>query len=276
MKKNIIIMSSILLVVACLGVGGVFFFQQQQKEQKAEQAKKQSQVAKKEKEAVKEEEAKKEQALAQKPKPIDKNQKTAYLTIDDGPTKYFKQIVETLKKENVKATFFFVGNNIKDEYKADIKQAVQDGNSIGMHSMSHDANKLYKQSQFIPEMEQESKLLSDIVGKKVGLIRAPYGSTYLNNDQVQKAKADKFRLLDWNIDSNDWKHKGKPQDTVSFVSQELDGFHKISPVILVHETEDTLDAIPALVKAIRAKGFVLEPYFEDNDFHLNFKKDPDL
>ncbi|MBC1575432.1 polysaccharide deacetylase family protein [Listeria booriae] len=276
MKKNIIIMSSILLVVACLGVGGVFFFQQQQKEQKAEQAKKQSQVAKKEKEAVKEEEAKKEQALAQKPKPIDKNQKTAYLTIDDGPTKYFKQIVEALKKENVKATFFFVGNNIKDEYKADIKQAVQDGNSIGMHSMSHDANKLYKQGQFIPEMEQESKLLSDIVGKKVGLIRAPYGSTYLNNDQVQKAKADKFRLLDWNIDSNDWKHKGKPQDTVSFVSQELDGFHKISPVILVHETEDTLDAIPALVKAIRAKGFVLEPYFEDNDFHLNFKKDPDL
>ncbi|MBC1796790.1 polysaccharide deacetylase family protein [Listeria booriae] len=276
MKKNIIIMSSILLVVACLGVGGVFFFQQQQKEQKAEQAKKQSQVAKKEKEAVKEEEAKKEQALAQKPKPIDKNQKTAYLTIDDGPTKYFKQIVEALKKENVNATFFFVGNNIKDEYKADIKQAVQDGNSIGMHSMSHDANKLYKQSQFIPEMEQESKLLSDIVGKKVGLIRAPYGSTYLNNDQVQKAKADKFRLLDWNIDSNDWKHKGKPQDTVSFVNQELDGFHKISPVILVHETEDTLDAIPALVKAIRAKGFVLEPYFEDNDFHLNFKKDPDL
>ncbi|MBC1920006.1 polysaccharide deacetylase family protein [Listeria booriae] len=276
MKKNIIIMSSILLVVACLGVGGVFFFQQQQKEQKAEQAKKQSQVAKKEKEAVKEEEAKKEQALAQKPKPIDKNQKTAYLTIDDGPTKYFKQIVEALKKENVKATFFFVGNNIKDEYKADIKQAVQDGNSVGMHSMSHDANKLYKQGQFIPEMEQESKLLSDIVGKKVGLIRAPYGSTYLNNDQVQKAKADKFRLLDWNIDSNDWKHKGKPQDTVSFVSQELDGFHKISPVILVHETEDTLDAIPALVKAIRAKGFVLEPYFEDNDFHLNFKKDPDL
>ncbi|MBC1891646.1 polysaccharide deacetylase family protein [Listeria booriae] len=276
MKKNIIIMSSILLVVACLGVGGVFFFQQQQKEQKAEQAKKQSQVAKKEKEAVKEEETKKEQALAQKPKPIDKNQKTAYLTIDDGPTKYFKRIVEALKKENVKATFFFVGNNIKDEYKADIKQAVQDGNSIGMHSMSHDANKLYKQSQFIPEMEQESKLLSDIVGKKVGLIRAPYGSTYLNNDQVQKAKADKFRLLDWNIDSNDWKHKGKPQDTVSFVSQELDGFHKISPVILVHETEDTLDAIPALVKAIRAKGFVLEPYFEDNDFHLNFKKDPDL
>ncbi|MBC2080746.1 polysaccharide deacetylase family protein [Listeria booriae] len=276
MKKNIIIMSSILLVVACLGVGGVFFFQQQQKEQKAEQAKKQSQVAKKEKEAVKEEEAKKEQALAQKPKPIDKNQKTVYLTIDDGPTKYFKQIVEALKKENVKATFFFVGNNIKDEYKADIKQAVQDGNSIGMHSMSHDANKLYKQIQFIPEMEQESKLLSDIVGKKVGLIRAPYGSTYLNNDQVQKAKADKFRLLDWNIDSNDWKHKGKPQDTVSFVNQELDGFHKISPVILVHETEDTLDAIPALVKAIRAKGFVLEPYFEDNDFHLNFKKDPDL
>lgn len=112
--------------------------------------------------------------------------------------------------------------------------------------------------------------------KKVGLIRAPYGSTYLNNDQVQKAKADKFRLLDWNIDSNDWKHKGKPQDTVAFVNKELDGFHKISPVILVHETKDTLDAIPALVKAIRAKGFVLEPYFEDNDFHLNFKKDPDL
>lgn len=55
---------------------------------------------------------------------------------------------------------------MKDEYKADIKQAVQNGDSIGLHSMSHDANKLYKQGQFIPEMEQESKLISDIVGKK--------------------------------------------------------------------------------------------------------------
>ncbi|MBC1287175.1 polysaccharide deacetylase family protein [Listeria booriae] len=278
MKKNIIIIASVLLVAACLSIGGVLFFKQQKKEQQADKAEKQSLIVKKEKEAVKQENLQKKEAQveASKSKPIDKNQKTAYLTIDDGPTKYLKQIVEALKKENVKATFFFVGNNINDEYKADIKQALQDGNSVGMHSMSHDANKLYKQGQFIPEMEQESKLLSDIVGKKVGLIRAPYGSTYLNNDQVQKAKADKFRLLDWNIDSNDWKHKGKPQDTVSFVSQELGGFHKISPVILVHETKDTLDAIPALVKAIRAKGFVLEPYFEDNDFHLNFKKDPDL
>ncbi|MBC1937509.1 polysaccharide deacetylase family protein [Listeria grandensis] len=273
MNKKVMIMASIGLVLVCLGIGGGLFFTQQQKEQQAEQSQKKSLAAQKEKEAA---EMKKKEAAAEKPKPVDGKQKIAYLTIDDGPTQYLSKILAALKKENARATFFFVGNNIKNEYKAGIKQAVQDGNSVGAHSMTHDSKKLYKQGQFIPEMEQTSELLSGIVGKKIGLIRAPYGSTYLNKEQVQKAKADKFRLLDWNIDSNDWKHKGKPQGIVDFVNRELDGFHKISPVILVHETKDTLDAIPALVKAIRAKGFQLEPYFEDNDFHLNFKKDPDL
>ncbi|MBC1741453.1 hypothetical protein HB975_14000, partial [Listeria seeligeri] len=104
----------------------------------------------------------------------------------------------------------------------------------------------------------------------------PYGSTYLNDDQVGQLKKDKYRLLDWNIDSEDWKHKGKPEKMVSFIKEELNKFKKISPVILIHETEDLLKAIPDLVKTIRAKGFELKPYFEDNDFHLNFKKDPQL
>lgn len=257
MKKKIIVISSILLLIPCLVVGASFFL-------------KSADVAKVDKKP-----SKQETPRQQAPKQASEH-KIAYLTIDDGPTKHMSAIVAALKKENVKATFFLVGNNITGDHKQEVKEAANAGHSIGMHSMTHDAKKLYKNSQFIPEMEQESTLLNSLLGKQIKLIRAPYGSTYLNNTQIQNAKERKYRLLDWNIDSEDWRHKGKPQEIVASIMEQLDKFHKISPIILVHETEDTLNAIPSLVKAIREKGFELMPYFEDNDFHLNFRKDPDL
>ncbi|MBC1457692.1 polysaccharide deacetylase family protein [Listeria newyorkensis] len=257
MKKKIIVISSILLLIPCLVVGASFFL-------------KSADVAKVDKKP-----SKQETPRQQAPKQASEH-KIAYLTIDDGPTKHMSAIVAALKKENVKATFFLVGNNITGNRKQAVKEAAQAGHSIGMHSMTHDAKKLYNNGQFIPEMEQESTLLNSLLGKQIKLIRAPYGSTYLNNAQIQNAKKKKYRLLDWNIDSEDWRHKGKPQEIVASVKEQLDKFHKVSPVILVHETEDTLNAIPSLIKAIREKGFELMPYFEDNDFHLNFRKDPDL
>lgn len=260
MKKIYIIMTSILLCIICVVVGISIFL-------------KQDEVVQQPKEKIS-----KKQVLSDKEQPSSSNEgkKVAYLTIDDGPTEYMSKILTALKKENVKATFFLIGNRITGDRKKDIKEAAEEGHSIGLHSMSHVAKRLYKDKQFIPEIEKESKLLNTILDKKTKLVRAPYGSTYLNDDQVGQLKKDKYRLLDWNIDSEDWKHKGKPEKMVSFIKEELNKFKKISPVILIHETEDLLKAIPDLVKTIRAKGFELKPYFEDNDFHLNFKKDPQL
>ncbi|MBC1435342.1 polysaccharide deacetylase [Listeria rocourtiae] len=262
MKKKIIIISSILLLIPCVVVGISLFL-------------KSPDVAKVETKSSKQETLP-HQDQAPKKVPTKSKQKIAYLTIDDGPTKYLSEIVAALKKENVKATFFLVGNNITGDHKKEVKEAAEAGHSIGMHSMTHDSKKLYKKGQFIPEMKQESTLINGLLGKQIKLIRAPYGSTYLNSAQIKKVKEEKYRLLDWNIDSEDWRHKGQPQKIVASVKEQLDKFHKISPVILVHETEDTLKAIPGLIKAIREKGFEPMPYFEDNDFHMNFIKDAGL
>lgn len=266
MKKKIIFTSSVLLLISSLVLGASLFLSSTDAA---------PQTTKVDKISSKQDSLKQEAPKQEAPKQESK-QKIAYLTIDDGPTKYMSEIVAALKKENVKATFFLVGNNITGDRKKEIKEAAKAGHSIGMHSMTHDAKKLYKKGQFISEMDKESTLLNDVLGKKIKLIRAPYGSTYLSTSQIQKVKEEKYRLLDWNVDSEDWRHKGKTQEIVTSIMEQLDKFHKISPVILMHETEDTLKAIPSLVKAIREKGFKLMPYFEDNDFHLNFVKDSSL
>lgn len=166
MKKIYIIMTAILLCMVCVVIGISIFLKQNNVVQQSKEKTSEKQVL-----------LDKEQ-----PSPSKNEKKVAYLTIDDGPTEYMSKILTALKKENVKATFFLIGNRITGDRKKDIKEAAKEGHSIGLHSMSHVAKRLYKDKQFIPEIEKESKLLNTILDKKTKLVRAPYGSTYLNDD----------------------------------------------------------------------------------------------
>lgn len=69
--------------------------------------------------------------------------KVAYLTFDDGPSKYSNDMLDLLDKNGIKATFFMLGDNMRT-YPDAVKRIVEDGHYPGLHSMSHDYNKLYK------------------------------------------------------------------------------------------------------------------------------------
>lgn len=72
--------------------------------------------------------------------------KVAYITIDDGPSKFTKQILDILDRNNVKATFFMINKNM-NIYKDEVKRIQQDGHGAGFHSVSHDVKRLYKTPQ---------------------------------------------------------------------------------------------------------------------------------
>ncbi|MBC1934977.1 polysaccharide deacetylase [Listeria grandensis] len=207
--------------------------------------------------------------------------KVVYLTFDDGPSAYLKQFLEILEKEKAPSSFFFVGNEFPNSDKATFQRMVNSGFVIGLHSYTHDAKQLYRKKNptFISEMSRERDKFEELSGIRTNLIRAPYGSTYLTKRQVEQTKQNGFRLVDWNIDSNDWRYSSGNSDAVyqNVLSQVNAYAGSDEPlVILFHERKNTLEALPKIIKMLREKGYVFQAYHENETLHENFHKDPNL
>ncbi|WP_163655492.1 polysaccharide deacetylase family protein [Listeria sp. PSOL-1] len=202
--------------------------------------------------------------------------KTVFLTFDDGPTVYLNQFIDVLKQAEVPATFFFVGKNINNLDQNTAKRLADKDFSLGLHSYTHNSKLLYRANNptFIPEMKQAQQVLKTKTGITTNLIRASYGSTYLSNQQYQEVKKAGFKLLDWNIDSNDWRYKNDSNGVIESVMTQVDKKKNSNQplVILFHERKNTLQALPTIIQQLKAKGYTFQPYFEKTAFQECFKE----
>lgn len=205
-----------------------------------------------------------------------KKQKVVYLTFDDGPNEHTETILNILDKYGVKATFFAIGTNLKGHEK-ELKKVYEAGNYVGLHSMSHNAKKLYKSgssANFINEFKKEQGLVKDIIGATPTLIRPPYGSSPNINkkfrDDIVKAN---FKMWDWTTDSQDWRYPRNPDKIIKEVKKHL----KLNTeVILMHEKAQTVKVLPEIIEYIQKKGYTFAVYDPNNHISVNFGKDKRL
>lgn len=202
--------------------------------------------------------------------------KVVYLTFDDGPSKYTNQIVDILNEKGIHATFFMIGNQLSGNEKT-VKHAAQAGNYIGMHSMTHDKNTLYKSgssAKFLKEYKREQEMLEKITGTTPWLIRAPYGShPYIGKSFRDDIAAARFKMWDWTVDSKDWSYSGKPERIIQEVKRQV---HRDTEVILMHEKAQTVRALPEIISVLQKKGYSFAVYKPDQHIVVNFSKDKRL
>jgi len=199
-----------------------------------------------------------------------KTQKVMYLTFDDGVSKYEKDIVNILEKNNIKATFFVIGTTLK-EYPHNPQYLLQKGEYVGMHSMTHDYKKLYIEGQYTEEMLTEQKILKGLTGKTIHLTRPPYGSKPgLTLEERNQLAASGLKMWDWTIDSYDWKLPHNPHQIINNVLKHANGNVE---VVLMHEKKQTVEALPSIIKGLKAKGYTFKAYNEDQHFPVNFWHD---
>lgn len=196
--------------------------------------------------------------------------KVVYLTFDDGPSTLTNQILDVLYREKINATFFMIGKNVNN-HQEEVKRAVHDGNYIGAHSMTHNYHRLYKQGFFVSEMEQTLSIINHVTGENTRLVRAPYGSRpglslKLRNDSVNAG----LKIWDWNVDTHDWENNANASTVVNEVKKQAT---KNKEVILLHEKQATLDALPNIISYLRAKGYAFKVYNPNEHFSLNFWND---
>ncbi|WP_409271204.1 polysaccharide deacetylase family protein [Neobacillus sp. SCS-31] len=187
-------------------------------------------------------------------------QRELYLTFDDGPHRVSNQILDLLDKYNAKATFFLLDGNMK-QYPGPVKRMAASGHSLGMHGVSHNKQKFYHSAQtVVAEMNQGKDTIKRITGIDTALIRTPFGSSpYMTPDYKRAVAEHGYKMWDWNVDSRDWYYRDR-----RFVDSTIEQIEKQKGkpgpiVVLLHEREETLANLPALLDYFKSQNFKLVP-----------------
>lgn len=171
------------------------------------------------------------------------------------------QIIGILKEYNAKATFFPVGAWM-DKYPQNIKALSASGHEIGNHSDSHADLTTVSETRIISEITNANIKIEKLIGKKNLLFRSPYGA--YNDKVVKSAKGLGQYVIQWDVDSLDWKDLGV-NSIVNRVSQKT----KSGSIILLHnDTKYTIQALPIILEKLKSKGYefviVSELIYKDN------------
>lgn len=187
------------------------------------------------------------------------NKKIIYLTFDDGPSSVVtNDILNALKQQRVKATFFVIGSEIKGR-EAVLKRMYNEGHSIGLHTFSHEYKKIYEnEDAFIGEMIKTSEEVKRVIGVKTNIIRFPYGSNaHLNNNFLKKLHDHSFKIYDWNASISDGiKPYSSPESFTREAIARSNGIPYI--VFLMHcnnTNVNTYKALPQIIQYYKNLGY---------------------
>ena len=226
---------------------------------------------------------KKEYTCIIKVKAIPKESKSTkgviYLTIDDGPSSNITpKVLDLLKKEKIKATFFVL-NYTKSNEKL-IKRIVDEGHTIGIHGYSHEYSKIYKSKDaFLDNVYSLQKKIKKSTGVTVKYIRFPGGSSNTVSRRYNKGIMTEltkemlgrgFKYYDWNVSSGD---AGGAKTSTQVYNNVINSLSKKrGNMVLCHDYSGnykTLNALPKIIKYAKKHGYTFAPIDDDTPMYAH-------
>ncbi len=199
----------------------------------------------------------------------DTTTKKVYLTFDDGPGSQTGKILDILKKNHVKATFFVTGKEDASSKKV-YQRIVKEGHTLAMHSYSHIQDVIYDSKEaFEKDLKQINRCLYEATGVHTKFYRFPGGSSTQNTSLsiqnfIDVLKKNHYLYLDWNVISPDINNANATKEqVVTGVMQGVDAYD--TAVVLMYDVADkpmTVKALPSIIKQIKAKNYELLPVDE--------------
>ena len=185
---------------------------------------------------------------------------TVYLTFDDGPdNKITPQILDILKAEGVKATFYVCGNMV-EAYPDVLKRIFNEGHAIGNHSYNHRYKELYKSPwSFMEQIIQTDNAIKNVIGVRPFIIRAPGGVGMFSSNYWTMIEDCGYVEHDWNVLTEDaTPSKPNASQQINNVLKYLGDNPPHSVIILMHSNSDkveTVKALPELIHFLRDWGY---------------------
>ena len=194
-------------------------------------------------------------------------QKIAYITIDDGPSRAITpKILDVLRDEGVKATFFVLPHNKLDDM---YQRIIDEGHEIGNHSYSHRYFSLYS-SRDIEIFRDDVIKAREYIYEKFGYLTVSYrfpGGPMGRGSSIIEPRREILKELgyndfSWNVDTGDARAGNTDKSTNALVNNVLQYTrNREKLIVLMHDTQSrrtTLEALPRIIQGLREQGYAFD------------------
>lgn len=184
---------------------------------------------------------------------IPNNENKIYLTFDDGPTPEVTEwVLQVLKENNIKATFFCIGKNIL-EHREIFKKVIENGHSIGNHTFNH----LQGWKTATKEYLENVKLCADQMEMQQSFVfRPPYGK--IKPSQSERLRKLGYKIIMWDVLSADFDRNISTEKCLENATQKVTS----GSIIVFHDSlkasENLKFALPKTIEILKEKGFIFD------------------
>lgn len=181
---------------------------------------------------------------------IQTDQKVIAITFDDGPHGVnTPRLLDMLKKRNIRATFYVVGNMVS--YNPQIlRRMIAEGHEIGNHTVKHGNLARMSTESLRKELQAAHDMIEEATGIEPRTMRPP-GGAITNEQKKYMLREFGYPTILWSVDPEDWKRPG-----ASVVASRLINGARPGGILLVHDLhKPTVDAMPQTLDALLAKGY---------------------
>lgn len=186
-----------------------------------------------------------------------------YLTFDDGPSHMTDDILDILRDNGIKATFFLTGTTDAQELKS-IRRIADEGHSIGIHTYTHEYGQVYSSVEaYLEDFNAMFTLISRETGISADIFRFPGGSINDYDRKLYPALVEEmtrrgFTYFDWNVDAKD-SYTGATEKSIT--RRVLDEIPQHSrSIVLFHDgiSKCTVSALGHIIESLREDGYLFE------------------
>lgn len=196
-------------------------------------------------------------------KPIEQvktDQKIMALTINvDWGEEYIPAILKELEKSNSHVTFFITGRWAKKNPEL-LKEMFNSGHQIENHGYSHPHPDQLSVGANQEEIKKTESIIEGIIGKRTHLYAPPYGEKGVSG--LRAAHELGYKTILWTLDTVDWRPDSTPEIIARRIINPAIRFgikpNKSGAIVLMHPKENTVQALPVILKQLAAEGYIFQ------------------
>ena len=209
--------------------------------------------------------------------PHEAGDKVVYLTFDDGPSNLTIPVLDVLDRYGIKATFFVVGKTSEEDKEA-LRETVERGHTLAVHTYTHDYASIYASPEaYLSDFSRIRNLIYDTTGVEPTIYRYAGGSVNGYNKGTARSIVTEmnrrgYTYYDWNVDSGDAQHGATAESIYRNVIDQTSRYEKA--IVLMHNSgakKDTLDQLPRIIEKLQSMGYrfaALDATVEPINFRL--------
>lgn len=171
-------------------------------------------------------------------------------------------MLEALKKEDAKATFFLIGEQVTKETAPLLLQMIEEGHELGIHTYSHRSEEIYTSADaYVADALKTAEKIKEVTGVEPRYFRFPWGSNNkyakgIKKEVVRRMEEAGYTYFDWNVSGED--SIGKPDKATIFRNVKKDALKYNQPVVLLHDSasnKNTAETLPDILKLLKEAGY---------------------